>query len=190
MRPLGLFSQIGTIALSVAIVFLYTAPLFGEIGATQTQIVQYTQERERVTDTNDRLTSFISQLNSISTDDRNRLETYLPDSIDEIVVLRDLEILAEITGVNYSAISYDGLFVNEDEEIGIVDESDPLVTTHSFSLVAQATYDNLKDFFSLLEQNKYPLQIQSLSLTPDVSGLISIEATIITYSKLTNEVIE
>jgi hypothetical protein len=187
MKPLGLASQIFAIGLAVAIVWFFVRPTFAEIGDLQNEIQQYTQERERVTETNVNLAALVSTLETIEVADRMRLVTYMPTFLDEIAVLRDLTTIADITGVNYTAIKYNGEFLDTSEESRIATEIQT-VTAHTFSISVEGTYARIKDFFSLLEQNQYPLQISNLNIKALDGGFLQADAIVVTYVNDSNEV--
>jgi|AntAceMinimDraft_13_1070369.scaffolds.fasta_scaffold16062_2 hypothetical protein len=188
MKPLGLISQIIAIGTSVAIVFLFVQPTFIDTGLLQNEIQQYAQERERVTETNATLASRVSELEAVSVADRTRLITYMPTFLDEVAVLRDLEIIAELAGVNYTTIKYNGESVDNSEKARMLTESNG-ATAHEFDVAIEGTYARVKDFLSLLEQNQYPLQVQVLTMGALEGGFLQVEATLATYVNTPAEVI-
>jgi len=180
MKPLGLISQIAAIGLAVAIVTLFVQPTFNEIGDLQTEIQGYSVERERVNETNMSLAARVSDLEAIAVNDRSRVVTYLPTLLDEVAVLRDLEIIAQNAGVGYTSIEYNGLLVDRSDEARLAQVTN-LLQRHEFTVTIDGNYNSLKDFFSLLEQNAYPLQISALEISPLDGGFLTADATIVTY---------
>ena len=188
MKPLGLLSQLAAAGLAIAIVVFYVSPTLNEVGTLQTQVQQYKQERERVSETNANLASLVSELDAINVSDRTRLATYMPTFLDEVAVLRDLEIIMVNTGVSYTSIEYSGETVSESDDLVISDGSNT-TTSHDFKMTVEGTYTRLKDFFSLLEQNHYPLQIKELKLDALEGGFLRADVTVVTYVNSSNEVI-
>jgi len=180
MKPIGLISQIAAIALAVAIVTFFVRPTFAEIGQLQDEVQEYSGERERVTETNRILANQVSELESVSVDDRERLATYLPVLLDEVSVLRDIQIIADISGINYSAIQYNGPLVDTSENARLSQLSDQPVG-EEFTITVEGTYSRIKDFFSLLEQNEYPLQIYTLEVSSLDGGFLAADVSIVTY---------
>jgi hypothetical protein len=180
MKPLGLISQMVAIGLAVAIVAFFVRPIFIEIGDTQTEIQKYVAERVRVTETNQTLAARVSEVEAISTNDRLRLMTYVPPLLDKVAVLRDIEIIAKNAEVNYSAIQYNGELIDTSDEARLSQiEAAPI--SHNFSITVDGRYNSIKNFFSLLEQNKYPLQVYSLEIRPQDAGFLTADMTIVTY---------
>jgi len=180
MKPLGLISQIAAIGLAIAIVVFFVLPNFTTVGEVQNEIEQYAQERERVTETNANLAALVSELEAVSVIDRTRLATYIPNLLDEVAVLRDLEIITEIAGVRYNDIQYVGETVADGQQATISNELQTEVA-HDFQISVEGTYNQIKDFFSLLEQNHYPLQTSALDMTVREGGFLQADATIVTY---------
>ena len=187
MKPLGLISQIIAIGISVAIVLLYVQPTFIDTGLLQNDIQQYADERERVTETNATLASRVSELEAVSVANRTRLITYMPNFLDEVAVLRDLEIITELAGVKYTNIDYNGASIDISEEARMQTEVRG-ATAHGFNVAVEGTYARIKDFLSLLEQNQYPLQVQVLSIGALEGGFLRAETTLATYANEPAEV--
>jgi hypothetical protein len=180
MKPLGLISQIAVVGLAVAIVTLFIRPNFTEIGELQSEVQEFSIERERVTETNRVLASRVSELESIAVSDRDRLSTYLPVLLDEVAVLRDIEIIAKSAGVDYTGIKYSGEVVDSSAEARL-SQSDEQPVQQGFSVTAIGNYSQLKDFLSMLEQNAYPLQVYSLKVALLDGGFLSAEIALVTY---------
>jgi len=98
MIPQGLFTQIGMVIISAAVIVTYIQPIFTEIGVKQKDISIYQDKIKSVSAVNDKLDSLTARLNSVSTDDNRRLLTYMPDEIDSISVIRDLYLISNQAG--------------------------------------------------------------------------------------------
>lgn len=174
-------TQVGMIILSVGILLLYIRPDFAEIGVIQNAIVEYRTELEKVNSTNERLDFLVSKVNAISSTDSKALLTYIPDKIDDVAVSRDIFIISEEAGVYLETIAYDGVKKSITSD-ATYNESKPI--PHSFMVGVSGTYEDVKTFFSNLEQNNYPLEIYSLEMSSTETGLIKAEVNIITYSHI------
>ena len=187
MKPLGLLSQIGAIGLAIAIIVFFVRPTFAEITETQNDILEYKVARERVTETNSALASRVSQLESVSINDRNRLATYMPVLLDELAVLRDVQIIADNSGINYTIIKSNGQLVDTSDAARLGDTESTLIS-HEFVVTATGSYDRIKDFLSLLEQNQYPLQVYRLELSAIEAGFLAADFVIVTYTNGSSEI--
>jgi len=179
MIPKGLFAQIGMVILSVAIIITYVEPAFRDIGEVQDNIAVYQTEKEKVSLVNDQLNSLLQIQKDVSLVDQNRLLTYMPDedTIDPIAIPRDLALISVQAGVIYKNAAFVG---SSDKSSADVTEEDPQAYTFSYSV--EGTYTQVKNLFSLLEQNHYPLEVRDLSISRIEGGFLSVEMTIDTYA--------
>jgi hypothetical protein len=178
MIPKGLFSQIGMIIIAVAIIATYVQPTFGEIEQVQNTIGTYELERDKVIGVNSKLAVHEATLNQISNDDEKRLLMYMPDSVDEIAVLRDLEIITIKSGALLKGVTYSG----EAQSDASDEQTQEVVPIgHTFDLQVEGTYSQIKVLLSLLDQNAYPLVAQSVALQPLEGSFLSANIRLMTY---------
>lgn len=178
MIPKGLFTQIIMFVVAIGILITFVQPMFGKIALTQNEIGTYTEEQEKVTEVNNRLNSLVARLDSISADDYTRLRVYLPDTIDEIHVIRDLKFIAEQSGVLYKSSSAYGQ--NPDPMADDNIEFRP--RSQAFNLQVEGTYPQIKRLFSLMEQSNYPLEVHGVSITQIDGGFLSADIEVWSYS--------
>lgn len=180
MIPKGLFTQIGMIIVAVSLIVTYVQPAFVKIGAVQDDIEIYREESKKVISVNSQLASLISRLDSISNDDKRQLLTYMPDAVDVIAVPRDLLLISNEAGVLYK----DATFFGIDEESKKVDIENNLhqPLKYLFTLSVEGTYSQIKNLFRLMEQNNYPLEVQSVNIKQIDGGFLAAEIEIATYS--------
>ncbi|OGG80790.1 hypothetical protein A3I99_03165 [Candidatus Kaiserbacteria bacterium RIFCSPLOWO2_02_FULL_45_11b] len=174
--------QIGMAALSVGIIFFYVQPTFSKIGETQDAISQYKIETAKVSEVNSKLSTYVNRINSISSADMRALLTYMPDEVDHVAVTRDIFNMADSTNVYLSGVQYDEL--QQVYTLGLPKDSDP--KAHSFTIEGLGTYEDVKAFLALFEQNNYPLEVHEAQLSATEAGLVMISATVVTYSHSKN----
>ncbi|MFM2424164.1 MAG: hypothetical protein RLZZ70_555, partial [Candidatus Parcubacteria bacterium] len=177
----SLFIQIGMITLAGCIVFLYVMPTVETINATKNKTAQYQVELDRVTGVNSLLDSHIEKIDSIANAQKNALNDYLPNSVDEIAVLRDIEaIVAEsgskVLALDFADVPSDASLIEDGVEV----ESD--LVPHTFSLGVTGSYQDIKNLFSLLETNKYQLYVETVELTPNEGDSVSATIKLVVYS--------
>jgi hypothetical protein len=183
MIPKGLFTQIGMLIVSVGIIFTYIKPAFGEVAAIQDNIQTYQMERDKVISVNSLLSKLVTDMESVSSEDQRKLLTYLPDSVDGINVSRDLFLITLQSGVLYKDVRDMGLVARGSKNNRVEDSEEELGPEgHQFGLSVEGTYDQLKNLFRLIEQNNYPLEVQSVSIDKLDGGFLGAEITFVTYS--------
>lgn len=192
MMPTGLFSQIALIILSLGVIFTYIKPALGEIGTTQDNIVVYQNERQKVSDVNQKLDRVNSSVNAISTEDKLRLVTYIPDQVDTVAVPRDLKAIADSTGIILSQIKYEG----PETTVAPPAFIDPAMLStapafsslepeaHVFIFEFDASYEQIKAVLRAVEKNAYPLEVHDLTIENSEGGFLSVTMKIITYDRL------
>lgn len=162
---LGLFKHIVLIGVVVAIGFLYIKPTLAGLSETQDSVAEYEEALEQAKKLNAELDNLISQTESIRSESREALNKYMPSQTDEVAVLKDLEIIAELSGL---------VLVN----VGVSDggqrrgrnSEEALYLSQTYQMGLVGSYENFKDFLKLLEQNDYPLYIKTLSISGEVGG--------------------
>ena len=181
MKPTGVLFQFVAIGIAVAIALLFVRPTFNETGMIQNDTLEYAKAREQVAETNQTLAALVAKLDSVSVLDSQRLATYIPTQLDEIFVLRDLENIVEVAGVAFTAIEYSGEWTDDSEEARM-GQQDMLPAGHQFDIQITGSYNRIKDFLSLLEQNQYPLHAYSLGLSTLEGGFLQADITVVTFA--------
>ena len=186
MIPNGLFTQIGVIIVSVGILLTYVRPEFAAIGATQDEIAVYQTERTKIDEVNNRLRSLQDQMRQVSPEDERRLNAYLPKTIDDLAVIRDLQFISERAGVLFGGATYEGEqdFISPDLAESQVRY---VPVAHAFSMSAQTSYPQLRELLRLIETNEYPLEIHELTVTGADGGFLDVQIGFITYSQMPSD---
>jgi Tfp pilus assembly protein PilO len=177
----SLITQALTIVIALAIVFTYIQPTFAKIQSTQEEIKVLRAERVTVESVNVKLNQLITERNRIAERDIRRLLNYLPDKVDEIKVLRDIEIMTKTPGLslNASALKYNTSGTGSNR----APTANTSLKEHIFSLTMLTSYEHLKTFLLLLEANHYPLEVGSLRVSPAEGGLLNVNLELVTYSR-------
>jgi Tfp pilus assembly protein PilO len=172
--------QMSMLVLAVGIVFFYVHPTFTNIGEIQESILEHQAEIKEVNAVNARLVSLVNRLNSISSEENRALITYLPDTVDQVSVSRDINQMATLGGAVLSSIRF-----NEQTRRRSADtSSDPnQPTSHSFTASITGTYEQIKSFLSLVEQNNYPLEVTELKISASDTGILNADVGLTTYSQ-------
>jgi hypothetical protein len=177
------FVQLFMVVLAVAILLLYIRPTVTDIRATQDQISTYQYELDRVTDVNDLLRSHAAAIDALPLSNIQALERYLPSRIDEIAVMRDLQLIVEEVGVDLVTLEYAGGDGPEkaDPSLEVVSVGNNPVST-KFNLGVTASYNELKTLLTALEVNNYQLTVESADITPVDEGRLNANFVLVAYS--------
>lgn len=175
----GLFSQIIVAVVAVGIMVTYVRPTLTDIGDLQSSIATYREETSKVDDVNAQLSALVADADQLSTEDRRALRTFLPDSVDAVAIPRDIKFIADEAGVFLRRASYQGESLDffaglEDKEVR--------PRAHGFNVQLEGTYEQVKEFIALTEQNNYPLQINTMNLSGAENGFINANFTLVTFT--------
>ena len=183
------FFQIILGCLAVAIVVLYVKPTFADIGKIQDAITQYKEEQNKVNEVNMKLAQFSSKVGSISAEDQTKLLTYMPDKVDSIAVSRDIYNMSLMAGVNIATIDYKDSESDTSNDVKVVPAGAEVDTKlepvkHTFNISLSGSYEKIKNFLGILEQNNYPLEVHDLEIVPGSEDDLTAKMEIITYSHI------
>ena len=108
----------------------------------------------------------------------------MPDTVDEISVVRDLALISKEAGVVYVAAVFAGTETPADEQEEVSDERPDMVkpAKYLFNLEIEGTYDQIKNLFTLLEQNNYPLEVTSVSIMKKDGGFLTAGIDVSVYA--------
>jgi hypothetical protein len=177
--------QVFMLVLAVAIVLLYIQPTVETIRATQDGTAVYQTELSRVTEVNNLLQQHINTINTLPLSDVQALERYIPATIDEIAVMRDLQLLVTEVGVTLTTLEYGGLVNAPEADGSAVDPSlapRAELVSSTFTLGVDATYDGLKALLRALEINNYQFTVAGAEVAPTEDGLLTVTLDLVTYS--------
>lgn len=181
MIPKNLTTQLAMLAVSVGIIFTYVEPTFSLVKANQDKIVEYQSEIKKVSEVSAQLDSLVSKMESVSSDDISRLNTYMPNSVDVIAVSRDLLFMVKKSGTQYKSVGFLEGGNQKSSKQTNEDGKDP--KEYTFSLTVGGSYKQLKELINLIEQNNYPLEIQSADITSSEGGFIGLNLNLTTYGQ-------
>jgi len=179
--------QLFMVILAGAIFILYIEPTMQSFRATEDKIAVYTNELNRVKEVTNLVSSHIANIDTLPVTGRQALEVYLPTTIDEIAVMRDLQTIVEGLEMEIETLEFTGGADMADGTEGVPASENtatkyPGLQTATFALSLSTSYDGVKSLLRALEMNAYQLNITAASLTPNEAGEISVVLTIETYA--------
>ncbi|MBY0538648.1 hypothetical protein K2P47_04610 [Patescibacteria group bacterium] len=181
MSKFSLVTQIGMIAIAVAIVVMYIQPKISSIRDTQDLITSYEIETQNVSQVNESLRAKISAIDAVAPQDIQALARFMPSKIDEISILKDMGTIIEAQSITEYDIAYQGS--NSDQE---VDEDSPSeygsVTEHYFSAGFEADYQQVKSVLAQLAANDYLLQVSNIKITDTAEGLVKVDISLTAFT--------
>jgi Tfp pilus assembly protein PilO len=163
-----LFALLG-VGGAVALFLLYTKPAYDSVQALQAENESYDLALEKAAELQRLKQSLLSRYNAFNPADIERLHKLLPDHIDNVRLILDLDTLASRHGlaIQNMAVSRPG-----EEDTGnrnVIGPSRASFDSVTFSFATAATYDDIQIFLADLEDSLRIVDLVSLSI--DGGGL-------------------
>lgn len=176
------------VGVSIAGFFMFAKPLFSDISKIQSDSVSFslalgnskTLENER-----DKLTT---KYNAIDPNNLSKLQKLLPDNIDNIRLILEIEKLALPYGMLLKNVKYDSTLSNNQNTASlttspntslpqvsnslVVGESNKDYGTWVFEFSTEGSYSNFIDFIKELESNLRIVDISSIAFSSDTGSLL------------------
>lgn len=159
--------QLLLIIISGVIIASYISPTFDSMRATQDETQEYREALDNAEKFNQELTRLLNAANELTTSERQALTRYLPNEVDTISVMRDIETIA-----NNNQMSILNLSTAEEEVVpffipaqGQPQEERSALNATTFSVGLFGSYEAFKRFLRDVERNAYPLEVTSLQFS-------------------------
>ncbi|MEX0931623.1 MAG: hypothetical protein WDZ88_02625 [Candidatus Paceibacterota bacterium] len=170
------------IILSLAVVWLYLAPMYQEVRFEQVVHDVYEQYNKDAEDLIDKEMELREQLTSISVEDRARLQTLLPESRTSVELSLRLQQIAqrvnltllEITSVEEDAVD------PRTQRGGAEDVVEKPYAVLSSSMTLLATYQQFLSFMELAESSLYFFDVRSIAIETETEE--TVPSNVYTYT--------
>ena len=165
-----------TILIGVAIAgfFLFTNPLYQNISSEREQIASYNEALDNSKALEAQRDQLTQKENSISTDDLSKLQKLLPDNVDNIRLILEIEKVASPYGMVLKDVKYDTAN-NETTPLqtaGVVQGeslSNKNYGVWNLEFSTQGTYNNFVNFIKDLENNLRIVDISSIEFSSNAN---------------------
>ncbi len=157
------------ITISVAVFFTFAKPIYTEISTLKTEVAAYDEalsNSKALEGERDKLTQ---KFNSIGSENLSRLEKLIPESVDNIRLILEIEKLAQPYGMALRDVKYETT-EEEPKEEGIIQnipvmESNKDYGVWNLEFSIEGNYDNFMNFLRDLENNLRLVDIDSVSFS-------------------------
>ena len=179
------------ILIAAGIGFAYIYPTFnGTIAAEQQQIASYDSALKAAAQFPKKENDLISARNALPPEQLARLQEYMPDGVDNIQLILDMNALASKYGVALSGFSIqsnstaspDAAAGNaSDTPSGAAFQSTATTNSLDLSVTATGTYNAFQAFLTAAELSLRPLDITQLTLKDSTTGVYTYTITFRIY---------
>lgn len=185
---IGRILPIIIILISIGLFVMLINPIYTqEILPLQAQVKQYDSALKAAADFNQREIALANERNVIPADSINRLETYLPDGVDNVQLILDLNALAARSGVQLSNFDIrDGAApaasaTTQSGALSAGAVGNQLTDSLSLSVKATGTYSAFRTFLTGVESSLRPLDLVDMTVVDSATGVYTYTMTFRIY---------
>lgn len=172
-------------AVALGIFFFYINPtLSGPIAAAKSSIATDESALAAAATFTAQVKKLQDAEKAIGTNNLNRLSLLLPDSVNNIGLILDLDALAARSGLQVSSIDVAPIAQSTDSTMGPADTGSAQAGSYQsmdFSISAAGSYSALKTFLGGLEKSQRLLDVQDISLQGSDTGIYTYKMKIRLY---------
>lgn len=186
------------IVFAIALFFVYVRPTYsGPISATRSQIASYDDALAAAKRFQQKEAELTQQRAQIPSDSLARLSEFLPDGVDNVQLILDLDALAARSGITLSDFNTQGTVGSSNAPAASnstpsTDSSIPTlgqpglganspVQSLSLTFKATGTYAAFRGFLAGMENSLRPLDVTDLQITQSDTGVYSYAMTVRIY---------
>ncbi len=170
MRPI--IAIIGVV-LAGGIFFWYTKPAYDGVQETRANIAQYDAALDKAAELQTLKQTLLSRFNTFDPADLDRLQKLLPDHVDNVRLILDLDKLAEQYGLalqNVDVSSSQKQTAKSQTALGAVGSSNQKYDSLTLTFGTTATYSDFVRFLTDLESSLRIVDLVSLTIASGTSG--------------------
>ena len=167
------------ILLAGALFFMYVDPTYQTIGVLRKDMGQYNEALNKSKELRGVRDQLLSKFNTFSLDDINNLEKLLPDNVDNIRLIIEIDNMASKYGVVVRKVNINSSPVNSNQaSLGLnVSDYDSMV----LDFIIEASYSDFVKFLDNLTNSLRIVDVVSLSFQSSVSDFYKYNLSVKTY---------
>lgn len=154
---------------AVALFFLYTKPAYDGVRAIQDQIMQYDQALDKAAELQRLKQSLLSRYNAFNPIDVDRLHKLLPDHVDNVRLVLDLDTLASQHGFALQNVVIDaaGSVKTAEQAAPVIGPSRQTFDSLTLRFATAGTYPKFVEFVTALERSLRIVDVVALTMDVD-----------------------
>jgi Tfp pilus assembly protein PilO len=157
------------VVLAAAIFYFYTDPTYAQIQTDQAQIAQYNEALNKAAQLESLKQSLLTKYNSFDPTDIARLQTMLPDQVNDIALILDFDTLAGQYGMSLQNVDVssddDSTTQTDGVTSGAVGDTNLPYNTLTMKFAVTGSYATFLQFLTALQSSLAIVDIQSLTVS-------------------------
>jgi len=171
------------IIVSIGVFFFFIDPKYKEIQQAQSQIEENDQMLELAKELQKERDTLQAKFNSIGEADKDKLEKVLPDTIDNVRLILDINNIADYFGIAIAGITVAGAPSEEETGNSTIAKSSngKQYGTISVGFSVSATYEVFKAFLTQLEESLRLVDVRGFSVNAGEGVFYNYSVNLDTY---------
>ena len=167
------------IGIAGSIFFFYTKPAYDSVQSLRSQVDAYNAALDKATELQKLKQDLLTRYNAFDATNLDRLQKLLPDHVDNVALILDLDSIAGRFGMGLENVdvSTPASSAAGSSAIGAAGASGRQFDSVTLRFSTSGTYDNFLQFLRSLEQSLRIVDLVSLAITPEQSS----DPTILSY---------
>ncbi|TSC86149.1 MAG: Uncharacterized protein G01um10148_655 [Parcubacteria group bacterium Gr01-1014_8] len=158
---------IAGLAMSVAIFFFYTKPTYDQTRVLQAQITEYNQALDKAGELQRLKQSLLSRYNAFDPQDIERLHKLLPDHVDNVRLVLDLDNIASRFGLGLQNVVIGTPAEATKTVSGVIGGGNRAFDSLTFKFTTSGSYESFVQFMEELEKSLRIVDLVSLSMNAE-----------------------
>jgi Tfp pilus assembly protein PilO len=170
------------IVVALGLFFAYVHPTYtGSVALLNAEIQGYDDALVAAEEYSKKEAELVGQRSAIPEEQLARLEAFLPDGVDNVQLILDLNSLAARSGVGLSEFDIISSEKKQEEASRFSLSSEELVDSLDLSVSAVGSYESFKKFLQGTELSLRPLDLVELNIDDSTTGVYSYDITFRIY---------
>lgn len=150
-----------------AVFFLYTKPTYDGVQVQAAQITEYDSALDKAAQLQAVKQNLLSKYNNFAPNDLDRLQKLLPDHVDNIALILDLDNLAQRYGLGLENVdvSTPQSAVTSQTAVGAVGSASYKYDSATIKFATHGTYAKFRQFLDDLESSLRVVDLETLSIS-------------------------
>ncbi len=168
---------------AIALFFVYTKPTYDGLQNIKNQITQYDQALEKAAELQRLKQTLLSRYNSFNPVDIERLHKLLPDHVDNVRLLLDLDTLASQHGLALQNVVISGGSPSEKpEEQAVIGPDTEVYDSLTLRFATTGSYEQFLIFMNDLERSLRVVDVEQLKInSSEAPAQLRFDITLRTY---------
>lgn len=166
--------------ISCALLYSFAYPFWTEVSMKMEEKSKYQKTINDVNMINQKKDQILAQIKNMSEEEKQRIDTFMPSSLDFVKLTSDINDVGEKYGITVDRVTS----VQKDNSVGnSISEAQPAKTynTAAISLSFSSSYPNFLKFVTDLEKSLRMLDVKSVTINPTQGSSYDIRLDLDTY---------